>query len=312
MAIDDILASSAAVAPERAIAAAADPFAFIDLARCGRTDWWSGLKGLLKIVFWYVACSAAAIVPMVLWRNLLPFGALDVLALLAVAIGWPLGLRGALRSQRRPFLTLVSIDGRFSVRRCLFGAGLWLAVVSAGLVAWALVELAVSDDALSASVQGLSWPHGGALLATLGCLLLLPLQSAGEELVFRGWLTQTLGQALRSRPLLVLIVGIVFALAHGTLHGRYALLTYLVLSLGLSVVTLVDQRIEMAIGIHTANNLLAVLGSALTIESSGQPTLLFDSTQIPWWSPFGAGAQFLIVCAVVFWLARRRRRRALA
>lgn len=308
MAIDDILASSVALAPERARESAADSFAFIDLARCGRTDWWSGLKGLLKFVFWNIACSAVAVVPIVLWRNRLPFGAIDVLALVAVALGWVLGLRGALRSQRRPFLTLVSIDGRFSLGRCFLGAALWFAVMAAGLAAWALLELAFSGDALAVSFRGLSWPEGGALIAMLGCMLLLPLQSACEELVFRGWLTQTLGQAIRSRPLVVLIVGIVFALAHGTLHGRYALLIYLVLSVGLSVVTLVDQRIEMAIGIHTANNVFAVLGGAFAAASSGQSTLLFDSTQAPWWSPLVAGAQMLTICGVVFWLVRRRRR----
>src|SRR5579864_8848191 len=34
---------------------AADSFFFIDLARLGRTDWWSGLKGALKFAGWQLA-----------------------------------------------------------------------------------------------------------------------------------------------------------------------------------------------------------------------------------------------------------------
>jgi hypothetical protein len=50
MPVDEISASSSAMRPRRAPAAPRDPYAFIDLARSGRTDWWSAVKGLLKIV----------------------------------------------------------------------------------------------------------------------------------------------------------------------------------------------------------------------------------------------------------------------
>lgn len=104
MAVDDILPLSVATASRHpAPDGGSDAFAFIDLARLGRTDWWSSLKALLKIVSWWLACCFVAAMPIKLWR--LPVGSADVLALAAVAVGWTLGLRGALKSQGRPFLS---------------------------------------------------------------------------------------------------------------------------------------------------------------------------------------------------------------
>jgi uncharacterized protein len=309
---DEILASSSAMTPNSAPAAPRDPYAFIDLARIGRTDWWSAAKGLLKIVFCYVLLSLAAAGAIIWWRRILPAGGFDVLALLAVAAAWALGLRGALKSQGRPFLSLVSAEARFRLARCCLGAGLWLAVNLLWLVGGALVGAMTASTRSGTSLGQLSWPHGTLLITSALCLALIPLQAAGEEVVFRGWLTQTLGQFLRFRPLLLLIVAGVFALAHGSLHGRYAFPFYVVMSLGLSLLTLWDERLELAIGIHTAQNVMAVIGGAVLAASSGRSTMLFNAFEVPWWSALVPAAQFFIVYLIIAWLDRRRSRTAAA
>jgi uncharacterized protein len=307
MPVDEILATSSAMRPHQAPAAPRDPYAFIDLARIGRTDWWSATKGLLKILFCYVVLSIAAAGAIIWWRRDLPAGGFDVLALLAVAAAWALGLRGALKSQARPFLSLVSAEARLRFDRCCLGAGLWLAVSLLWLVGGSLV---LTTSTRGPSLGHLSWPHGTLLITTALCLALIPLQAAGEELVFRGWLTQTLGQFLRLRPLLLLIVATLFALAHGSLHGRYAFPFYLVMSLGLSLLTLWDERLELAIGIHTAQNIMAVISGAFFAASAGRSTMLFNAFQVPWWSALVPAAQFLIVYLIVAWLDRHRFRAA--
>jgi uncharacterized protein len=306
MPVDEILASSSAMRPSRAPAAPRDPYAFIDLARSGRTDSWSAVKGLLKIAFCYVLLSIAAAAAIIWWRDVLPAGSVDVLVLLIVAAAWALGLRGALKSQGRPFLSLVSAEGRLRLARCCLGAGLWLAVSLLWLAGGSLVRAITASGRSGISLGHLSWPHGTLLITTALCLALIPFQAAGEELVFRGWLTQTLGQFLRSRPLLLLIVAAVFALAHGSLHGRYAFPFYLVMWLGLSLLTLWDERLELAIGIHTAQNLLAVIGGAVFAASADRSTILFNAIQVPWWSALVPATQFFIVYLIVAWLERRR------
>lgn len=306
MAADDILDLSAAIKPDGAPSAARDPYTFIDLARVGRTDWWSGVKGLLKLVFWQVLLGTAAAGAIIWWRGVLPAGGIDVLALLAVAAAWPPGLRGALRSQRRPFLSLVSAGTRLDLARCGLAAGLWLGLSLLWLVIVSLLHGMSSFGELAASLRQLSLPRGPLLIMSLLCLALIPLQAAGEELAFRGWLMQTLGQFVRARPLLLLIVGAAFALAHGFLHGRYAFAYYLVMSLGLSLLTLWDERLELAIGIHTAQNVFAVIVGAIFAASSGRSSMLFDATQVPWWSALVPALQFAVVYLVVAWLERRR------
>lgn len=126
--------------------------------------------------------------------------------------------------------------------------------------------------------------------------------------MFRGWLTQTLGQFVRSPPLLVFVVAIVFALGHGPTHGRYALLTYAVMSVGASMLTLFDERIELAIGIHTANNVLFLILSALATGGSSRATLFLNASQALWWTPLLTVAQFVIVGALPAWLTLRSQR----
>ena len=44
------------------------------------------------------------------------------------------------------------------------------------------------------------------------------------------------------RTALTVIVGVLFALVHGFVHGSYAFFVYLAMSFGLSALTLRDQR----------------------------------------------------------------------
>src|SRR5690242_16988441 len=50
-----------------------DPFIFIDLARLGRTDWWSGVKAFLRILGWQILILTPYIVVLgviAYWRDL--------------------------------------------------------------------------------------------------------------------------------------------------------------------------------------------------------------------------------------------------
>jgi hypothetical protein len=120
-----------------------------------------------------VLLSIVAAAAIIWWRDVLPAGGVDVLVLLVVAVAWALGLRGALKSQGRPFLSLVSAEGRLRLARCCLGEA-----------------------------------------------------SGSPSACYGSWVAR-------------------------------------LMSLGLSLLTLWDERLELAIGIHTAQNLMAVIGDAL-------------------------------------------------
>ncbi len=285
-----------------------DPFAFIDLACLGRTDWWSGLKAFLWILLWQVLAAIPVGVALVFWRRALPTVFWEVAILAAIAAGWLLGLAGAARkSHRRPLLSLVSPDLRLDVPRIGLGMGLWL-LSSILMAAVAIPFLTLGSGAPATQVSPeLAWPRWDVLAAGIASIALFPLQAAGEEMAFRGWLTQTLGQFLRRRWLVACVVAIAFALAHGSYHGLFALPVYAVMSLGFSALTFLDQRLELAIGAHAANNIFVVVASLFLAGHSAQPRLFLNGDQVTWWMPAQAVVQFALIYVMARWLLGRAR-----
>lgn len=286
-----------------------DAFAFIDLARLGRTDWRSGLKAFLRILGWQVLVGIPVGVALFIWGDALPNGFVEVAILAAVTAGWLLGLRSAARKAHgRPLLSLVSIDLRIDFSRIALGAAFWIVaniVVTGTMVAFYVL----ARPAAATHVVDLGSPPSREFLAAgLLSIALFPLQAASEELAFRGWLTQTLGQFLRWRWLLVLVVALVFALAHAPYAGPFVFPVYIIMSLGLSALTLLDQRVELAIGAHAANNIFVVIVSLFLSAPLQRHTLFLDGGPVPWWAVLEAAIQFALVYAMAYWLVRRVRR----
>lgn len=285
-------------------------FAFIDLARLGRTDWLSGVKALLRIIGWQVVVGIPAGVVLFIWGRALPDGFMEVAVLAAVTAAWLLGLRSAARNAHgRPLLSLVSLDLRLDVRRIGLGAVFWL--VANIIVTAAIIGLgALADPAAQGHVTddfGVP-PSHAFLVAGLMSMALFPVQAASEELAFRGWLTQTLGQFVRRRWVLVLVVALIFALAHAPYAGWFVFPVYIIMSLGLSSLTLLDQRIELAIGAHAANNIFVVIVSLFLSAPLQRHTLFLDAGPLPWWAVAQAAVQFALVYAMAYGFVRRSRR----
>ncbi|HLY56927.1 MAG TPA: CPBP family intramembrane glutamic endopeptidase [Stellaceae bacterium] len=266
---------------------AAETFAYIDLARRGRTGFWVAVRGIIRMALYLVAMLAIAFGALVLAvrrfpelapvLTQLPTGKAGPIAEFALIIPQVIVVLWAVhdatvRTQRRPFLSLISADGRIDPWRVLAGA---IAAIVAMLGSGLVIDLGARilgfpDD----SSQPPSWhtPDAQWLIAAVLGLAIIPLQAGGEELLFRGWLTQTLGQGVRNRVLLALIVGLLFALAHPP-YSPAGIGYFASLSLGFSAVSLADGRLELAIGAHTAQNLFVLLVVTPFLEGNS-PTLL--------------------------------------
>ena len=246
---------------------------YIDLALLGRTDARSGFKGLAWIlihgiagfVFGLVASGIVLVAAARLFfSNTPPMGSYTPAAMFCAQFCATLGfLKGAQyaaeRSQHRPFWSLIGPVPGFQVRRVI--VGLATALIAEILVVEttnALIDPA-SGDFLDWVVRPSSATDWEWMLASI---LVIPIQAGGEELFFRGWLTQSLGQAVRSRFALVLIVALLFALSHGISRDLLALPFYMLMSLGFSALSLGDGRLELAIGAHIAHNWLAAAGTS--------------------------------------------------
>ena len=155
-------------------------------------------------------------------------------------------VHGAAHVHRRPWRSLVAPDLRLDWRRLAIGLAAELAILTGQL---ALVHL------LTGWPWGLSLEAGLPVLA-LG-LVLIPLQAASEELLFRGYLTQALGRVFASRVLIALVVAAIFGALHLNAYGPLTVPYFLLVSLIFSLVSLRDDRLELAIGGHAAMNLFA-------------------------------------------------------
>ncbi len=95
-------------------------------------------------------------------------------------------------------------------------------------------------------------------------LLLFPFQIGFEEYLFRGYLMQQVGIAVRNRWFPLAITSIIFGLFHSANPevaemGFGVMAFYIGTGLLLGIMTLMDEGMELAIGFHLGNNLMAAL-----------------------------------------------------
>lgn len=95
-------------------------------------------------------------------------------------------------------------------------------------------------------------------------ITLLPLQTSFEEYLFRGYLMQGLGILVKNRWFPLLITSIGFGLLHLANPeidklGNILVLYYIGTGLFLGIITLMDEGMELALGVHAANNMITAL-----------------------------------------------------
>lgn len=116
------------------------------------------------------------------------------------------------------------------------------------------------------------------IILLLVAVTFIPLQSAAEEFAFRGYLAQGVASWTKSRWWALLIPSVLFGLLHSanpevTEYGFWTMMPqYIFMGFMFGLMSLLDDGIELAIGVHTANNLLGSVlmtfkGSALKTDA---------------------------------------------
>ena len=95
-------------------------------------------------------------------------------------------------------------------------------------------------------------------------VIMVPLQTSFEEYLFRGYLMQGLGVLSKNRWVPLFITSIAFGLLHIANPeiekiGYILLIHYVGTGFLLGIMTLMDEGLELALGFHAANNLIASL-----------------------------------------------------
>ena len=180
--------------------------------------------------------------------------------------------------------------------RCVIAA-LLVAVVQLW-VAWALLPGGPVPSPAAGAESAM--PVAERVAALVVVLFSTPLQAAGEEYLFRGYLRQALGALVRSPAVAIVLTSLAFAAAPGAqdlpLFGDR-------LGLGLSGgwLTWRTGGLEAGIAMHAVNNVLA-LGVAIAMGVLSETVLV---TEASWLLAVLDLGQLAVYAAIVSWLCRR-------
>lgn len=197
-------------------------------------------------------------------------------------------------------LRVINGTGSFRWKRFFIPALVWL-IISA---VYLLVNIKV--DPLNFSLNNIS---GTLIPLILISLFMIPFQTAFEEIIFRGYMMQGFTVIFNRRWFPLIMTSLLFALMHAMNpevkeFGFWTMMPqYMVFGLLFGIITILDDGIEAAMGVHTANN--AFLCIMVTNESSAlQTPALFEQHNIYPWAEFTTmlimGSLLIIILGLIF------------
>ncbi|PQJ23097.1 CPBP family intramembrane glutamic endopeptidase [Tenacibaculum sp. SG-28] len=133
-----------------------------------------------------------------------------------------------------------------------------------GFVTWGLVSAVTIGLGIAFTPEHYVWNFHPIpfIILVFVSFLFLPLQTSFEELFFRGYLMQGIGVLVKNRWFPLLITSVIFGLLHGANPeieklGYIAMVFYIGTGLFFGIITLMDEGLELAMGLHAINNIMA-------------------------------------------------------
>jgi len=235
---------------------------FIELAYKGNNKWWrvlltslltSGIF-IVSIISYFLLTKEEIQASYDLMKdlpnnlsliiNLIPFAfLLGLLFLLVYTIN------------SRSVLSLTTSRNKVDFKRIFFSFGLIVFISIAGF----LVSYFVDNSNIVWNFKPVNF-----FILLFISLILFPFQIGLEEYLFRGYFMQQIGIAVRNRWFPLLSTSIVFGLLHTAnpevAEMGFGVMTfYIGTGLLLGIMTLMDEGMELALGFHFGNNLMASL-----------------------------------------------------
>lgn len=227
-------------------------------------------------------------------QTLTPSGLLYLNFALGGLVFWTWGLIRVLHQMRPRWLSSVVPRLRWSFLFVCVG----MAFVA--LLAQLAVGALVPQDGNPDVAMDVNPVDGTTVALLLVMLLTTPLQAAGEEYAFRGYLLQALGSLTRNRWVAMLGTATLFAMAHGFQNPPLFFDRFM---FGLIAGWLVIRTggLEAGIAAHVLNNYLAFTAAIFF----GDISEALNVSQISWWNIPVTLTQSLVYAALVVWVAGR-------
>lgn len=113
-------------------------------------------------------------------------------------------------------------------------------------------------------------------------IILLPLQTSSEELVFRGYILQGIKKRTGSILSSIIISGCMFGMMHISNPeiakiGYHILIYYIIVGVVLGAIVYYDSGLELSLGFHAANNLITALLITADWQAFQTDAIIVDS-----------------------------------
>jgi uncharacterized protein len=244
----------------------------------GANEWWMYVMGIVSAVFGYFLFQLIMAFPLLAAAINHGFTQSDIeknpeilfdaekigmnknimLALLfGMFVFMFLGLYIVIKNIHKKTLTsVITAYDKIRWKRFFFAFAVWAAM----LVITVILAYSLNDNDLKLQFDPVNF-----FFLFIVCVIMLPIQTGTEELLFRGYLVQGLSQVFKNGIVPLIITSCLFGFAHMTNPEAktYGWLTmfpyYAIFGFFLGAITLLDEGLELALGIHCANNLISGL-----------------------------------------------------
>lgn len=193
---------------------------------------------------------------------------------------------------KRPFLSFVTSRTKLDFKRIGFAVLVWGGI----LLATTLADYYINPEnyVVSFNPESYFW-------LVLIAIVFFPFQIAFEEVFFRGYLYQLFGNLFKYPIISWIITSILFGLMHASnpevkMYGFFVMMPgYILLGMFLGLITVLDDGLELALGVHLINNLFLGIGvnyagSAIKVSSAFQVLTIDPSSN--WYGIIISGSIF--------------------
>lgn len=154
-----------------------------------------------------------------------------------------------------PFISVLTGRKQIDFERILYSFMIWGTAIS---------SVVFLDYSLNPDDYQVNFKINEFIILFIIAISLIPIQISVEEIVFRGYLMQGFGNWFNSRFMALFLSSTVFGLLHFSnpeidALGNKFIVQYISAGFILGIIALMDDGLELSIGLHAAQNLIGVL-----------------------------------------------------
>lgn len=191
---------------------------------------------------------------------------------------------------KQTFLSVTTSRNKMDWKRFFFSFSIW----SIFTIASTVIMYYANPEGFEINFK----PIPFAILVVIG-IVLIPIQTSTEEYIFRGYLMQGFANLAKNKWFPLVMTSVIF----GTMHianpevqklGYIIMIYYIGTGLFLGILTLMDEGMELALGFHAANNLIAALLITSDWSAFQTESILKDNSEP------SAGLEILVPVFIIF------------